>query len=221
MVAKGLEEPESEALRLYRELVYNRFEDFTKTSFPLFSSFAGEDLKPLVEEFLKEDHSSPLLVDLGKDFLEFFERVETHLKERLPFLRELLLYEWSEIEVFKAQDEEVASEFSWKGSYRLSSASRLLRFMYPVHRAQELSAEEILKGKGEHFLLLYRDRNYRVRSQELTPFVYGFLKEIDSGRSPLEVLEGSDISSEEKREARPYLERFLKELLDLGILIKV
>ena len=216
-----MEEPESEALALYRELVYNRFEDFIKTSFPLFSSFAGEDLKPLVEEFLKEDHTSPLLVDLGRDFLGFFERIETPLKERLPFLEELLLYEWSEIEVFKAQDEEGASDFSWEGSYRLSSSSKLLKFRYPVHRAQELSTEEILKAEGEHYLLLYRDRSDKVRSQELTPFVYGFLKDIDSGRSPLEVLEGSDLSSEEKREARPYLERFLKELLDLRILVKV
>ena len=216
-----MEEPESEALALYRELVYNRFEDFIKTSFPLFSSFAGEDLKPLVEEFLKEDHTSPLLVDLGRDFLRFFERIETPLKERLPFLEELLLYEWSEIEVFKARDEEVASDFSWEGSYRLSSSSKLLKFRYPVHRAQELSKEEILKGKGEHFLLLYRDKSDKVRSQELTPFVYGFLKDIDSGRSPIEALKGSDLSSEEKRKARPYLERFLKELVDLRILIKV
>ena len=219
-VAKGLEETEEEALRLYRTLVYNRFEDFVRTSFPVFSSFVGEELRDILEDFIKEDHASPLLIDLGRDFLDFFHRIRHPVKERLPFLEELLLCEWSEIEVFKAPEEERDGDFSWEGTYRLSASSRLLRFRFPVHRAEELSAEEILKEEGDYCLLIYRDRSHRVNLEELTPFVYSFLKDIDSGRSPIDVLRSSGLSAEEKEEARPYLERFLRELLGLGILVK-
>ena len=218
-VAKGLERPKNPALEVYHRLVYNRFEDFIKTSFPLFSSFAGEELEPLIGEFLKLDHTSPLLIDLGREFVEFFKETGTNLKESKPFLEDLLLYEWSEIEVFNAPDEDGPSEFSWKDSYRLSVSSKLLHLRYPVHRAGELSPEEILKRQGDHYILLYRDRESEVKRVKLTAFVYKFLRDINSGISPIEAFEKSELG-EEKEEAKPYLERFLRELLELGVLVK-
>ena len=218
-VAKGLKDPQNSAQETYHLLVFNRFFDFVETSFPLFSSFAEDKLRPLIKEFLRERHTSPLLFELGREFLDFFRRSETSLKERFPFLEELLLYEWTEIEVFNAPDEDETSTMSWEGRYRLSKSARLLCLQYPVHRAEELSAEEIVSRKGEYHLLIYRDRENEVKRTDLTPVVYRFLDLINSGETPSSALEGSGLG-EHAEEARPYLERFLKELSDLRILIK-
>ena len=219
MVARGLKEPRTKAQDIYRQLVFNRFEDFIKTSFPIFSSFVGDGLSPLIQEFLQLRHSSPLLIDLGREFLHFFREKDTPIKERLPFLEELLLYEWAEIEVFNAPDEDIKVEFSWEGTYRLSASSRLLRFTYPVHRAEELSEQEIQEGKGSYPLLLYRDKSSEVKKTELTPFVFNFLEAICSGKMPAEALRNSGLDREEAEEVKPFLERFLKELIGEGILL--
>lgn len=218
-VAKGLKVPQNSAQETYHLLVFNRFYDFVETSFPLFSSLAEDELKSLIRDFLKLKHTYPILLGLGKEFVEFFRKVETPLKEKLPFLEELLIYEWTEIEVFNAPEEREAVPMSWEGHYRISKSARLLRFEYPVHKAEELSAEEILSGKGEYHLLIYRDREDEVKRTDLTPVVYRFLYLINSGETPSSALEVSDLG-EYAEEARPYLERFLSELIALKVLIK-
>ncbi len=214
--AKGLKAPESPAQETYHLLVFNRFFDFVETSFPLFSSFAEDELRSLIKEFLKLRHTSPLLLDLGKEFVEFFREAETPLKERFPFLEELLLYEWTEIEVFNAPDEGESCPMNWEGYYRLSKSARLIRFQYPVHRAEDLTPEEIISQKGKYYFLMYRDKD-EVKRTELTPVVYRFLNLINSGKTPSSALEISDFG-EYVEEARQYLERFLDQLLKLKIL---
>jgi len=219
-VARGLEKPENDRLEVYQRLVRGRFEDYLETTFPLFFSFAGDDLGPIIEEFIRNDHPSPLLMDLGKEFLEFFKGFDTPIKSKKPFLEDLLVYEWSEIEVFNALEEGEGGEFSWMGKYRLSASSRLLHFNYPVHRAEDLSEEGLISGKGNYHVLIYRDRDDEVKNAELTPFVFRFLKEISEGKSPLEALENSELEDSEREEVKPYLERFLGDLLGKGILIR-
>lgn len=219
MVAHGLKEPKTKAQDIYRQLVFNRFEDFIKTSFPIFSSFVGDELSLLIQEFLRLRHPSPLLIDLGREFLRFFREKDTPLKERLPFLEELLLYEWAEIEVFNAPDEEIKVEFSWEGTYRLSASARLMHLEYPVHRAEELSEGEITEQKGKHHILLYRDKSSEVKKTELTPFVFNFLEAIRAGKTPADALSSSGLDKEEVEEVKPFLERFLKELVGAGILL--
>jgi len=217
--AKGVKDPEEHNLEVYHQLVYNRFEDFIRTSFPVFSSFLEGELETIVDEFLRERHTKPLLIELGREFVEFFRGRDYHFKDTLPFLEELLLYEWLEIELFNAPDDASSEDFHWEGRYRLSSTSRLLRFSYPVHRCEGVSTEDILKKKGDYYLLLYRGNTKEVRNVELTEFVYSFLKDITGGMSPEEALECRDLG-EDREEVKAYLERFLKELVNFGVIIK-
>ncbi len=219
MVAKGFNKAKTPAQEIYRKLVFNRFEDFIRTSFPLFTYFAEDELSSLIEEFLKLRHPHPLLIDLGREFLQFFREKDTPLKKRIPFLEDLLLYEWTEIEIFNAPDEETEREFSWEGKYIFSRSSRLLHLTYPVHRAEELSEDEIIEGAGNYHFILYRDREHEVRRAKLTPFVYGFLRAVGSGKVPADVIDNSGLGKEDKEESKPYLERFLKDLVNLGVLI--
>lgn len=216
-VAWGREETDDERLQIYAELVYNRFEDFVKTSFPLFTSFVDKHLGEVLREFVSREHRSPLLIDVGEEFLDFFVSFKHPIKERLPFLVELLLLEWLEIKTFNAEDEKTNDDFSWRGLYRLSKSSCLSRFSYPVHRVEELSVEEVIKGKGRYNLLIFRDMEETLRKVELTDFVYDYLTLVGLGRSPLEAFGAFDVSWEE---VKPYLERFFRDLLSQGILVR-
>ncbi len=218
-VAKGIENPKTDRLKIYRELVFNRFEDFIKATFPNFSSYAGENLRQLIKEFVKTEHRSPLLLDVGKEFVKFFKNFKSFPKEEKPFLEDLLLYEWLEVEVFNSPDEETSYEFSWNEKYRLSVFSRLQEFEYPVHKLKDLRKEEIVKRKGKYYLLIYRDSEDKVRHVELTPFVYNFLSLINSGVEPLRVFDKLEVELD-RSIVKEYLEKFLMELIQTGILVK-
>jgi len=215
-VAWGREETDDERLAIYSELVYNRFEDFIKTSFSFFASSVEDHLKEILHEFVPREHRSPLLIDIGREFLDFFVSFEHPVKERLPFLEELLLLEWLEIEIFNAEDEISDSDFNWHGRYRFSKSSSLVSFFYPVHRAEEIPIEEIIEGRGRYNLLIFRDREDTVRKVELTDFVYDYLTLVGLGWSPLEALRVFEVDEEVK----PYLERFFRDLLSQGVLIR-
>jgi len=215
-VAWGREETDYERLAIYSELVYNRFEDFVMTSFPLFTSFVEDDIREILKEFVRREHRSPLLMDVGNEFLNFFVSLKHPVKERLPFLEELLLLEWLEIEIFNVNDDMSDTDFHWHGRYRLHKSSCLSRFSYPVHRAEELSAEEIIEGKGRYNLLIFRDREDTVRKVELTDFVYDYLCLIGLKWSPMEALKCFDVDEEVK----PYLERFFRDLLFQYVFIR-
>lgn len=218
--AKGITPPENERLELYFLLVYNRFEEFIETSLPSLSQYLGDELEPLVREFMRLKHTSPLLLDLGNEFVDFFRGKELPLKAKLPFLEELALYEWLEVELFNAPDERLSEGFSWKGSYRLSSSAKILHFSFPVHRFNSMSYEEMIAAKGNYYLLMYRDRDENVKSVELTEFVYGYLKEVVGGVSPKTALERRELEFE-LEEVIPYLENFMSRLVSVGVLVKM
>ena len=212
LVAKGELEPKDEGQRAYRELVFNRFYDAISTTFPLFSSFVGEEaLSKLISLFLREKHSSPLLLNLLGEFVEFFRKAGEHLKSDKPFLEELLIYEWTEVELFNASDS------TEEKVYRLSPSARLLTFEYPVHRAEELNKEEIVSKRDRYYLLLYRDpETYEVNSVELTRPVFEFLRLLE-GSTPKEAIRKVDWGVD-VNEVEGYILRFVEELKKKGVL---
>jgi len=218
--AKGIIPPEHDGLKVYADLAYGRFEDFIRTSFPNFCRYVGDDLEPVVREFIKLRHEEPLLLRLGREFLEFFKEGDLPLKAKYPFLEELLLYELLEIELFNAPDDLYGGDFSWDGVYRLSKTAVLESFSYPVHKCAGLTSEDLSGSKGEYYLLIYRGKGEEVRSVELTDFVFSFLKDVVGGATPGRALEGKGLGVELDY-VEPYLEKFLGELLSLGVLVKV
>ncbi len=217
--AKGVRSPEDNALGVYRDLVHNRFEDLIRTSFPKFSQIVGEDLSSIVDEFVKVKHSSPLLLHATKEFVDFFRSFDSPIKREHPFLEELLFHEWLEIHLFNLPEEGERAEFSWESLFRISRTCALSEFTYPVHKLGSLSPEDISGRKGAYYLLTYRGFSEEVKSVELTEFVYAFLRDIDSGVTPSDALKRKGLGEEEEF-VRGYLDKFLRELCDLGVLVK-
>lgn len=217
--ALGREETTDRGLKVYRDLVKTRIEEVLSSSFPLFKRFVGDLFEDLVSEFISFPHRSPFLTDLTGEFVEFFRSKEMPLKRKLPFLEDVLLYEWFESLLVNAP-EEGTSTFSWEGRYRLSSSSRLVRFRYPVHRADSMELEELLKKEGSYHLLLFRDpEDFLVRQVELTEFVYDFLCKVGKGEKPMETLSRITPGDIDPKDLKPYLERFMQDLCSKGVLV--
>ena len=217
--AKGIRSPEDHALGVYKNLVHNRFEDLIRTSFPKFSDLVDEELPTMVDEFLKVKHSSPLLLHVTKEFLDFFKAQSFPVKSKYPFLEDLLLHEWLEIHLFNLPEDGERAEFSWDFSLRLSRTSVLTDLSYPVHKIGGLSADDVIRKKGSYYLLTYRGFSEEVKSVELTEFVYTFLRDIDGGMTPISALKEKKLGEEEDF-VKSYLEKFLRELCDLGVMVK-
>lgn len=217
-VALGRDETKDQRLKIYRDLVFSRLEDALSVSFPIFKSFVGEDFGRLVSEFMKNGPRTPILLEASREFAEFFRKKEDPLKERIPFLDELVLFEWLEIEVFNAEEEET-SEFSWERTYRLSESARLVSFSYPIHRVEGRGPEEITKAKGKYNLLIYRDPlDLEVKSVDLTEFVHSLLCDVDRGLTPKEALLRRKETADPE-EVGPYLDRFFRELCSKALLV--
>ena len=218
---RGLQISDIEWLSVYSDLVRGRLEDLISTSYPVFKSFlTREEFEEIMTEFIKEDHPHPLLIDLTREFVQFFISRDFSAKRRLPFLEELVKYEWTEIELFNEKDEPITNskDWSWEEPLSLSASSRLVNYTYPVHEAYSLQEQEILNLRGNYNLLIYRDaRNYEVRTVALTDFVFSFLQKVTCGEPPPKALKASpeDVDPDS---VRVYLENFLRELLKVGAL---
>jgi uncharacterized protein len=89
-----------ERLVLYEELLFNTVEDTMQGFFPFCKRFIEEDQwVPLIERYRRAyPNRSYYLYKVGQDFPQFLTQ-DKALVEKFPFLPDLALYQWLEIEI--------------------------------------------------------------------------------------------------------------------------
>lgn len=150
-----------ENVRKYRELVYNVVDDSLQSAYPLtFNLFDKSEWDKLVHDFFSSHHcQSPQIWKMPKELIDYVKEFEkTHLNT-YPFLIDLLLFEWMEVEVYMMEDIEVNSGMPI-GSIKsenliLNPEIKVLALQYPVHlkKANEIKPED----KGQYFVSMHRD----------------------------------------------------------------
>ncbi|QJB29794.1 putative DNA-binding domain-containing protein [Chitinophaga oryzae] len=127
--------------------------------------------------------------------LEFYAyAVENNWDEvyDIPYLSDLLAFEWAEIEVFNMEDAEPAA-FVATGDWRetplvLNPEYRLLSFRYPVH--QEAKRRRLLKQQGAWFVLLHREPGTgHVQFTGLSPWLAFVTEQLAAGITVKDILE--------------------------------
>ncbi len=169
-----------ERLSIYRNLVFNNIEDTCSKAFPIAKLFLNKKWEKLISEFLKKHKfTSPYLWEVPKEFIDFL--YTKNFFQDKPLLKEIMLYEWIEIELFNEDIPVMESEFSWYRVYRFSNTARLFSFDYPVHRVSELENLELHRGK--YYLIIYQNpENNNVEYLEITKFLFQILEKINSGK---------------------------------------
>ena len=176
--------PDVSAQRMaaYRDLFFNNIESFIATGFPVLKGVMGEDSwRSLIRDFYRDHHCrTPLFIEIAEEFLTYLtnERPETPIDP--PFLRELAHYEWVELALAVSEGEppelrEISLTDYLDSCFVLSSVAWPLAYQFPVHKiGPEFRPEQA--GVAPTFLVVYRDREDRVRFMEINQGSYELLQ---------------------------------------------
>lgn len=172
----------AQRMAAYRDLFFNNIENFIATGFPVLKGVMGEDAwRSLIGDFYRDHHCrTPLFIGIAEEFLAYLtnERAENPVDP--PFLRELAHYEWVELGLAVSEGEppqlrEVSLMDYLDSCFVLSPVAWPLAYQFPVHQiGPEFRPTQ--GGTEPTFLVVYRDREDRVRFMEINQGSYHLLQ---------------------------------------------
>ena len=145
----------------YRRLVFNVVKDSLESAYPIAHSFIEPEVwEEMASRFFSEhDSQTPQIWKLPFEFYQFAVEKDFATQYRIPFLHELLHFEWLEIEVFMMEDIPLP-DYQENGNWLTDSICfnpeyRLVKLEYPVHLK---NPAQIKNEKGDYFLLIFREQ---------------------------------------------------------------
>jgi len=123
-----------------------------------FKDFNKDEWNDLVHDFfLNHDSQTPQIWKLPFEFYKFIIENKIAKKLNKPYLNDLLLFEWIEIEVHTMPDIQIP-EYKNKGNLFtdiliLNQEFKLIKLEYPVHIHSPKKAKKLL---GNYYLIAYR-----------------------------------------------------------------
>ncbi len=181
---KGLEQ--------YRRLIRNNIHNAMEQAFPIARTVLTEtQWARLIDDFLAQHPAAtPQVWQLPREFYTFVKKGRYAGPFSLPFLNNLLLFEWTEIEVHTMKDKKPAP-YTMQGnplSDRLvvHPEHKLIKLAWPVHL---YAAREALKHPGHYFLLTFRTRDFDVKFVDLPALHAHFFERIVAGETGKTILQ--------------------------------
>ncbi len=174
-----------ENLHHYRRLVFNIGVDTIETAYPITYRFLPDEIwDKLVYEFYAEHKcQTPQVWRMPLEFYEYCVEKDIQSKLKLPFLNDLLYFEWLELEVHTMDDIPYPS-YDTEGDLlnnllAINPEHKLVKFTYPVH---VLAATELEGKAGDYFLLMYREKaNGRIQFMDISILYAYILEQIQNG----------------------------------------
>jgi hypothetical protein len=172
----------STAYKVYQELVYYRFEEVFEKAFQRFKRMVSEEVfKGLIYDFLKVGAKTPILWQVSGEFKEF---VVKNSSLDMPYLQDLLTFEFLEIEMFMHKYAPFsAQDLDYNASYQLSKDVNILHFEYPVHNPVFDENRENIEAGNYEVLFFYDFEALQVMCEEITPFLKEFLVMLSSEKT--------------------------------------
>ncbi|WP_160716527.1 DNA-binding domain-containing protein [Chitinophaga solisilvae] len=213
-------------LKHYRRLVFNVINDIMEDGFPVaFHHIPARKWNKMVKDFFT--HHACQSYQVWKLPLEFYTyAVEQNWEEvyGIPYLNDLLAFEWAETEVYNMEDIP-AAPFQQGGNWLetplvLNPEYRLLAFRYPVHLHGD--ATELVQGKGAWFVLLYRDpETGNVQFTDLSPWLAFVTEQLAVGITLKDILEyapqlGITLTDTLERDTLAFLQQMQRQHFVLG-----
>lgn len=204
---------------VYRRLIFSNISETLRRAYPIAAHLLeGERWDFLVESFFSEHKiASPYLWQMPKEFWHFVDEGGFSEEWDLPYLDDLLHFEWLEIAVHMMADGE-SPPYTDKGD---PMRDRLIvnpdhsidPFRYPVFKG---SSEEWAARPGNYFLLTYREPiDCTVHYIELSPLctiIFELLR--NAPLSGSDIVEWLVVRQGQNREAmEQFCGIFLRELL--------
>lgn len=166
-----IEGTNSDRLHHYRRLVFNVIFDTLSSAYPISRKQIGSKWKSLVDRFFSFNKCENYQVwRMPQEFISYVEENERDLVRQMPFLLDLLFFEWIEIELYSEEDielENYSEHGNWlKDRIVLNPHFRIIQLEYPVYKVDCKLTED---NKGLYYLLIFRDlEELKVRFLELS-----------------------------------------------------
>ena len=208
IITKQKNNPSSNAYGVYQKLVYYRFEEIIKNTFPEFIKHISEDkLEKSIYSFLKNPPSTPFVWQIANDYRKFVKK--NNIFKSKKYLYELLYFDWIEVKLQMREYKKIKrKEFSWQTSYSLATSCRIKFFDYDI-------INKDYKTKRENYLIIYN--NFKIDEvvfREINQFLFVLLQKINSKESIEKTLESLCIENEiDLNEAKEVFLEPLKELI--------
>ncbi|MFO7578601.1 DNA-binding domain-containing protein [Nitrosomonas halophila] len=174
-------------MRVYEQLLFNNLESFLLACYPVTRELLSTRAwKRTVRRFFREHRChSPLFRDIPQAFLDWMEAgIAASDFTALPFLVQLMHYEWLELSVSIAEAEPDPEQIDPDGDLLterpvLHPGSRLACYAYPVHRIGP-RFKPAAPDHHMHCYLLYRDAEDAVHFATLNPVTARLLELIQT-----------------------------------------
>lgn len=172
----------ADGLKQYRRLFRNNINNTMVQAYPItFEILSKEQWDILIDDFFsKHDAKTPSVWKLPFEFYQFVENNNYSDEFEMPFLNDLMHFEWVEIEVYTMEDNEIEP---WtedgdiiKNPIRINPDYVITQLEYPVH---QYAAKESVKHRGTYFLLTYRtQKSFDVKFIDLPVIQVYFVEKI-------------------------------------------
>jgi len=147
-------------LHHYRRLIYNIFEENLESSFPIsFEYIENKKWQEMLNEFFGHHNCQSYQVwQVPGEFYAYAEKNNFASKYQIPYLTDLLRFEWEEMVVYNMEDipfpENKNQGDLLNDLLAVNPEFKLLQLEYPVHTHNPIEACSL---KGSYFVLLYRE----------------------------------------------------------------
>jgi len=182
----------------YRRLLRNNIHNAMEQAFPIaYTVLTETQWNTLIDDFhANHPAATPQIWKLPQEFYTFVEAHHYGENFSLPFLNDLLYFEWIEIAVHTMEDRPPEPSRS-EGNPLMDiivvhPEHRIIHLDYPVHL---YAAEEALKHKGDYFLLTFRTRNFDVQFVDFPALHAYFFEQVMLGKTGNEILKEVEKSS--------------------------
>ena len=172
----GPSDVEDRRLSIYRDLFFKNIESFISSAFPIFRSLYNEaEWLGLVRDFFADYKcETPYFLEISEELLQYLEDDTLSIHQRYPFAKELCHYEWVELGLDIAEDEQQQNiGFDANGDLLqrpvlVSPVAWPLIYQWPVH---EIGKNYIPSQIPEQpsCLVVYRTRLDKVEFLQTNP----------------------------------------------------
>jgi len=210
----------------YRRLVYNIIDDILENAFPIFFEYAGDEMwDGMVHDFFsKHDCQTPQVWKLAGEFYEYACKENWKTKYEIPFLEDLLLFEWIEMDIHTMKDEafpayKIGGDHE-KDAIALNPEYRIVSTQYPVHTTAPVNLDE--KTRGQYFILIFRQpETGSVQFLDISVLHALAIEKIEEGKTLPAIIDELQtvFSLPDKKATMAHLLTFLKDLSKKGFVL--
>jgi len=206
----------------YRELVFEGMLDVLQSVCPVARGIlSDEEWKEILWNFLQNSPPKSVVIrELPYEASQYLKSQEHPFFEKYPWLGELMEYEYLEVQVRLAPEDEAKTP---EGQLRLNPAYALGEYTWPVHFISEDRFDPKDLPRSDFYLFLWREpKELEVKFMEVNPLVAELIRQLRKGPQEPEKLllavaqkMGIEVSEEYLSEGKGLLTNFIGE----GILL--